>query len=135
MKPVQALALTVFGAMLASATPGLGQKQALAMLDQVDRGSWELRQRGGGASVEKICIDGGRRLIQLRHQNQRCEQIVIDDRAAEVTVQYSCGKQGYGRTHIRRETSGLLQIDSQGISNGFPFSFAAEARRAGDCPR
>lgn len=135
MKPLRALAILVTGAALASATPGVGQKRSMAMLDQVDGGNWELRVRGAEAKVEKICIDGGRRLIQLRHQNLRCEQVTIADLPTEVTVQYSCGKQGYGRTHIRRETSGLLQIDSQGITNGFPFAFAAEARRAGDCPR
>lgn len=135
MKPLQALAIVVTGAALASATPGVGQKRALAMLDQVDAGNWELRVRGAEGKVDKICIDGGRRLIQLRHQNLRCDQVIINDLKSEVTVQYSCGKQGYGRTHIRRETSGLLQIDSQGIASGFPFAFGAEARRAGDCPR
>jgi hypothetical protein len=43
------------------------------------------------------------------------------------------GGQGYGRTQIRRETDGLVQIDSQGIVNGLPFAFSAEGRRTGDC--
>jgi hypothetical protein len=48
-------------------------------------------------------------------------------------VQYTCRGRGYGRTHIRRETSRLVQIDTQGIADGRPFAFAAEARRVGDC--
>mgnify|MGYP006175199349 CR=1 FL=1 len=34
---------------------------------------------------------------------------------------------------LRRETSRLVQIQSQGIRNGLPFEFSAEARRVGDC--
>jgi hypothetical protein len=50
-----------------------------------------------------------------------------------VVVQYTCRGKGYGRTHIRRETGRLVQIDSQGIAGGLPFEFSAEARRVGDC--
>ena len=48
-------------------------------------------------------------------------------------VQYTCRGKGYGRTQIRRESNRLVQIDSQGIADGLPFSFSAEARRVGDC--
>ncbi|MGF7154422.1 DUF3617 domain-containing protein [Novosphingobium gossypii] len=124
---------------LAAAAAGLGtgaasaygQKQTLGMLDELDHGGWELRERGG--PVRNICLDSGRRLIQLRHPGQPCSSVVVDDQSDQVTVQYSCRGQGYGRTHIRRETDGLIQIDSQGIVNGVPFSFSAEGRRAGDC--
>ncbi|MDE8650820.1 hypothetical protein PYV00_03675 [Novosphingobium sp. H3SJ31-1] len=118
---------------LVSAAPVPVEKPVLTMLDHLDRGNWELRVRGDEARVERICLDNGRRLIQLRHPQLRCEQVVLDDGASEVTVQYTCKGQGYGRTHIRRETNSLVQIDSQGIANGFPFSFAAEARRTGEC--
>ena len=40
---------------------------------------------------------------------------------------------GYGRTHIRKETNALVQIDSQGIAGGKPFQFTAEARQTGRC--
>ena len=40
---------------------------------------------------------------------------------------------GYGRTNLRREISRLVQIESQGIVDGLPFQFAAEARRVGAC--
>ena len=53
--------------------------------------------------------------------------------ANEVTGQYTCRGDGYGRTHIRRETATLAQIDGQGIAGGKPFQFAAEARRVGSC--
>jgi len=62
-----------------------------------------------------------------------CDRLVVEDGPSEVTVQYTCRGQGYGRTSIRRETSRLVQIQSQGIRNGLPFEFSAEARRVGDC--
>lgn len=120
-------------AFMALAAPALGGGQSLAMLDQVDSGRWEVRVREPGTPVERICIDNGRRFIQLRHQADSCERFVVQDGLSDVTVQYTCRGRGYGRTHIRRENSRLVQIDSQGISGGLPFQFSAEARRVGDC--
>lgn len=116
----------------ALAAPAIGQKPALAMLDQLDKGRWELRIRDDG-SVQRLCLPDARRLIQLRHPTAACERLVVDDDSSQVTVQYTCRGQGYGRTHIRRESNRLVQIDSQGIADGLPFSFAGEARRVGDC--
>lgn len=122
-----------FAAFATIAVPALGQKPALGMLDELERGGWELRQRGGDASVRNICLDSGRRLIQLRHPGVPCTTVVVADSAAQVTVQYTCHGQGYGRTQIRRETNRLIQIDTQGIVNGLPFSYSAEGRRTGEC--
>jgi hypothetical protein len=115
------------------AAPALGQRPALAMLDGLERGRWELRVREAGGEVQQICIGDTSRLIQLRHPVPGCQRLVVEDGASEVTVQYTCRGRGYGRTHIRRESGRLIQIDSQGIANGLPFSFAAEGRRVGDC--
>lgn len=119
----------------ALAAPVGANGPALAMLDRIEGGRWELRLRDPAGGVESICLRDGRRLIQLRHPASNCDRLIIQDGADEVTVQYTCRGQGYGRTHIRRETSSLVQIDSQGIANGLPFAFAAEARRVGSCTR
>lgn len=115
------------------AAPVSAQRPALAMLDQIESGRWELRMREPGNPVERLCIHDGRRFIQLRHPAVACERFVIGDEASEVTVQYTCRGRGYGRTHIRRESAGLVQIESQGIADGLPFQFSAEGRRVGDC--
>ncbi len=117
----------------AFALPAFGQKPALAMLDQLESGRWELRVREPGGTIERLCIRDARRLIQLRHPADTCDRLIIDDSASNITVQYTCRGRGYGRTHIRRETGRLVQIESQGIANGLPFSFSAEGRRVGDC--
>ena len=113
--------------------PSMAQRPPLAMLNQLERGEWELRMREEGAPVERICVRDARRLIQLRHPADQCDRLVVTDDPAEVTVQYTCKGKGYGRTQIRRETNRLVQIESQGIAGGVPFSFSAEARRVGDC--
>lgn len=124
-------------AMLGTAFAGLATAQAagpqLAMLDRIEGGRWEVRLREPGAPVERICLGNGHGLIQLRHQGATCERFVVQDGPGDVVVQYSCRGKGYGRTHIRRETNRLVQIDSQGIASGLPFEFSAEARRVGEC--
>ncbi len=105
---------------------------SLAMLDTLDKGGWELRYRDGTAPTA-ICLRSGRELIQLRHKENGCNRFVVEDGKTEVTVQYTCRGNGYGRTSIRKEGNGLVQIDSQGIVDGRPFQFSAEARHSGSC--
>lgn len=128
----RALYLAALCAPLAAlAAPAIAQA-SLAMLDSLDRGGWEVRYRDGSA-VRKVCLRTGRELIQLKHGDNSCNRFVVEDGARDVTVQYTCRGNGYGRTHIRKETGTLVQIDSQGISGGKPFQFTAEARQTGRC--
>lgn len=112
--------------------PAAAQAPELAMLDTLTRGSWTLTLRDDGTS-EQICLRSGRELIQLRHRQPGCEQYVVLDQSNEVTVQYTCRGNGYGRTNIRKEGNALVQIRSQGIRGGAPFSIDGEARRTGSC--
>lgn len=129
-KPVMAaLLLAALGI-----SPAAGQRRPLTMLDQLVDGRWELRLRGGDRrQVERICLRDGRGLIQLRHPEQPCDRLVVEDSPSSVTVQYTCRGRGYGRTHIRMESDQLVQLESQGIAGGLPFDFAAEGRRVGSC--
>lgn len=129
------IALASAGAVIAMtglASSGLAQSQSLAMLDALNKGEWTVRYRDGSPS-RKVCIRTGRELIQLRHGGAKCSRFVVEDGAQEVTVQYTCPGNGYGRTSIRRETGTLVQVESQGIADGLPFQFEAEARRTGNC--
>lgn len=109
------------------------ESPALAMLDTLEKGGWELRNRGGGPAVRSFCLGDARVFIQIRHAQGTCSQYVIADSAAEVTVHYTCPGAGHGRTTVRRETNRLVQIDTQGIAAGAPFSYGYEARRTGGC--
>ena len=108
------------------------QGEGLAMLGTLTKGEWTIKQRGGGAD-RRICVRSGTELIQLVHRDSGCSQFVVEDGAARVTVQYTCPGNGYGRTSIRREMPGLVQLESQGIQGGMPFQMTAEARRTGAC--
>lgn len=133
---------TVAGARLGAALAGLSaagllapaaaQGPSLAMLGTLEPGQWEVRNRESG-EVRRVCLRSGQELIQLRHGAAACSRFVVEDGASAVTVQYTCRGNGYGRTSIRRETATLAQIDSQGIADGLPFEFSAEARRVGAC--
>lgn len=113
------------------AVPALAQA-SLAMLDSLEKGGWEVRYRDG-SGTKKVCLKTGRELIQLRHTDSGCNRFVVEDGSSEVTVQYTCRGNGYGRTSIRKETGALVQIDTQGIADGKPFQFSAEGRRTGAC--
>ncbi len=119
-------------AALCVSLPVLAQGQGLAMLGMLSKGEWTVKQRGV-ATDRKICVKSGAELIQLIHREGGCSQFVVEDGAARVTVQYTCPGNGYGRTSIRRETSALVQLESQGIHKGIPFQMTAEARRTGPC--
>lgn len=133
MKPNSNRFWLASAAFLAVAAGGPVLAQAsLAMLDTLERGQWEVRYRDG-STPRNICVRSGQELIQLRHRESGCNRFVVEDGKNEVTVQYTCRGNGYGRTNIRRESAGLVQIDSQGIADGRPFQFSAEARRTGAC--
>lgn len=124
--------LGLVAAILAGGMPVAAQAPDLAMLGTLDRGAWELRLRGGSAP-QRLCVRTGREFIQIVHRQRGCTSLVVEDGRSSVTVQYTCPGEGYGRTTIRREGSGLVQIRSQGIQAGAPFSLEGEARRIGAC--
>nr|WP_052761916.1 hypothetical protein [Aurantiacibacter luteus] len=135
MKLRNRLALrAALGALAASCVvvPVAAQAPELGMLGTLQPGSWTLRLRDGSAT-QRICVRNGRELIQLRHRQPNCERFVVQDEAREVTVQYTCRGNGYGRTTIRHESNALVQIRSRGIEGGAPFSIDGEARRTGSC--
>ncbi len=102
------------------------------MLANLAKGQWQVRFRNGAAS-RNICVRNGGELVQIYHQRLNCSRYVVEDGAKQVTVQYSCPSNGYGRTSIRRESASLIQIEGQGIERGRPFEFVAEARHMGAC--
>jgi hypothetical protein len=119
-------------ACLAATLPAAAQGPELAMLGGLEHGGWELRMRPDGSTMH-ICVRNGREFIQLRHHQPACERFIVQDEAETVTVQYTCRGNGYGRTTIRRENATLVQVRSQGIQGGMPFSIEGEARKTGNC--
>lgn len=125
--------LALAGLVAVSAAPqAAAQGKGLALLARLTKGEWTIKFRDGSPD-RKICMRTGQELIQLRHPEGGCNQFVIEDAEAKVAVQYTCPNNGFGRTSIRKETAGLVQLESQGIEGGLPFQFTAEARLTGSC--
>ena len=118
-----------------SGSPGQAQRAQALMLDRLDAGEWEVRDRDPTGGRSRLCIDSGRQLVQIRHQKESCRSFTVEDTAENVTIHYTCAGNGYGRTRIRFENTGLVQLETQGIAGGLPFAFTAEARRMGTCRR
>jgi hypothetical protein len=73
-------------------------------------------------------------LAQIKHgANAQCSHFVVRSTPTSVTISYSCKGAGQGLTTIRKESPRLIQIQSQGIHDGSPFSFSVEGRRAAGC--
>jgi hypothetical protein len=104
--------------------------KALAGLEP---GQWELRSRDPGEPVRRLCIHDFQTLIQMRHQGQSCRHFVVENLTESASVTYNCPRTGHGMTVVRMETVRLVQIDSQGVEDGFPFALNLEGRRIGTC--
>ena len=128
----------IFGGLAIAATcaavtlPVAAQAPSVAMLNALAKGAWTLRNHESG-STRKVCVRSGRELIQLRHPQPGCNLSVVSGGDREVTAQYTCPGDGYGRTTIRYENDDLVQISTQGIQGGKPFSTTYEARHTGPC--
>jgi hypothetical protein len=116
--------------MLAGAV--VAQSNGLGLLRAIQAGQWELKDRDSEA-VRRICVRSGEAFVQLRHSGSSCRRVAVEENGRTVTVQYACGRDGYGRTTIRIESPELVQIETQGTARGAPFQYSAEARRVGAC--
>ena len=109
------------------------QAPNLVLLNGLQKGSWTLKERGSSAAPTSICLGDARRLLQVEHGDAQCSRYIIEDTPTNLRVSYKCGNLGHGVTDIRRESSNLVQIQTQGIVNKAPFSISFEGRRTGPC--
>ena len=119
-----------------TATLAVAQSSGSALLNSLEKGLWELRAVGGGtsrAAQSRLCLGSASKLVQIQHGSAECSQRILRTEADRVTVSYSCPGLGQGITTIRKESSRLIHIDSQGVRNGSPFNFTVEGRLNGRC--
>lgn len=136
MKISQLAALGLLVAATGGGAAGFAQGGDLSLLESLDRGLWQLRAVGSGASgaaIDKLCVGDPVRLTQIQHGDTPCTRYVVKSTPNTVIVSYSCRGLGNGLTTIRKESGRLIQIQSQGIQNNSPFSFSVEGRRASAC--
>lgn len=109
------------------------QTPGLAVLDGLMQGEWTLKERGSTEAGQKVCLGNPELLLQIQHSKMSCTRYVIENSPKKLRVSYKCGAAGHGVTEIKKESSTLVQISSQGIRNNAPFSFTVEGRRTGRC--
>ncbi|MEW4467129.1 hypothetical protein AB1K62_04770 [Parasphingorhabdus sp. JC815] len=104
----------------------------LTLLSSLQKGEWTLKERGSQTS-KKLCLGDPAILLQIQHSGAACSRYVIQDKPGILRVSYKCGSSDHGVTTIKRESSGLIQLQSQGIKANAPFSLNYEGRRTGSC--
>jgi hypothetical protein len=124
-----------FGALVLACTGGEAPAQAAEpqALVALAPGLWEFKEVGRTGAPTRRCLTSLRELFQPVHPTLACRHFISADEADHATVAYDCAALGQGRTSLRVETRRLVQLDSQGISEGRPFAVRLEARRLSAC--
>lgn len=124
----------VLAGIAALALPAFAAAPSTDALGKLERGRWQVRELDGATPPASLCIGDPAVLLRSEHRGDRsCSTEVLASGATSRTVQYTCRGRGFGHSHLRVETARSVRIDSQGFSNGRPFSYRLEARRIGAC--
>lgn len=126
------MTVVALGGAFALAVPAPAYAPQLMLLNQIEKGVWTLKTRPSG-TTRSICLRDGRELLALRHKTAGCSRYIVENTARELTVHMTCGTGGHARTTLRYETPRLIDIDTQGLVGGSPYSDTYEARRTGPC--
>lgn len=118
--------------LMALAVPAPAMAPGFVLLDRIQKGSWELKSVDGD-TPRRLCVRSGEEMLALRHNRRSCSRYVVKNVAGELTTHKTCGTAGHVRTTLRYETPRLVQIYTQGIDDGSPFSDSFEARHRGSC--
>ena len=102
-------------------------------LAQAKGGDWELTGVPGAKTVHE-CVGNVLAFARYEHRGKSCSSKLISESATKVVVEYNCGGAGFGHSEIELITPRNLKVSTQGISDGLPFNYVLQARRAGDCP-
>jgi hypothetical protein len=111
----------------------LGAAQRPAALAQTDTGLWELSGLPGAKLPQRMCVADTAVLAQYEHRGQMCTRLVISDTPTVTVIHYTCPSGGFGRSKLTLLTPRSLRIETQGISENFPFNYVIQARRVGEC--
>ena len=117
----------------ACAAMGLVVGGASLPLAMVGPGEWEISANVGG-SGEKVCLPDPGLLAQWEHRSKQCARVILSSTAERAEVHYTCVGGGFGTSRVEELTPRSIKVDSQGISDGYPFARTIYAHRIGACP-
>ena len=96
-------------------------------------GEWEISKSANGSGGERLCMTDAALMLQWEHRTKQCTRVVISASADRAEVHYTCVGGGFGTSRIQVLTPRSVKIDTQGISDGYPFAYVLHARRSGPC--
>ena len=96
-------------------------------------GLWEVSRSAAGSRANKVCVANASAFGQWEHRRMRCTRDVLSSSATDAVIAYTCPGGDFGRSHVRVITPRSLRVETQGISQGFPFNYVLHARRVGEC--
>ncbi len=118
------------GALLVAAQATIAAPQnALA---EVAPGRWQLTEIGGPDS-RSICVADPGALLQVQQPGTACARFVLDSDRDSMTVRYTCGGRGHGRSVLTVRSARSIRLETQGISTGTPFATDYDGRFVGPC--
>ena len=118
----------------AIAVLALTAAQQPSALADLQGGLWEISGAPGSKEPIKQCLAKVAALAEFEHRGKACTMKVVRDQGSSAVIEYSCGKDGFGRSQLNILTPRSLRIDTQGISGQLPFGYVFQARRVGECP-
>lgn len=121
-----AAALVCAAPALAFVIPDIGP------LSKLERGRWVVREIEG-PQRHSLCLGSSTALVQLEHRGVACSGEILATDGSGGTIHYTCPGRGFAQTSVHVETPRLARIDTQGLLDGRPFAYRAEARRVGAC--
>jgi hypothetical protein len=97
-------------------------------------GLWEVSRSATGAQPERSCVPRAAELALWEHRRSQCKRTVISSTPTEAVIHYTCQGKDFGHASVKVITPRTLRIQTQGISQGYPFNYVLHARRIGNCP-
>ena len=126
-------ALILAGA-AALSLPAAATAPPLQALAKLEKGRWQVREMDGATETASLCLGDPAALLRFEHRAVGgCSSEVVENAASSATIQYSCNGQGFGHSQLRVETPRSVRVQTQGMSNGRPFSYRLQAQRIGAC--
>lgn len=121
------------GLLIVAGNGGAAQRHPAApsAIAGIELGEWSLRAPDG--AQRRLCIADRWAVLQIMHGNTQCEHFVMENTPRATTIRYTCPNHGHGRTRITVDTPRVIDIDTQGVADGQPFSEQFEGRRIGNC--
>ena len=96
-------------------------------------GLWEVTGLPGSKTPVRQCVGDVAALAQFEHRQKNCTRRVLSEGPSSVVIHYQCPGGDFGRSKVTVVTPRSLKIETQGISDRYPFSYVLQARRVGTC--